>query len=127
MWQLSPLTEHNQLQFLHVACFSPVPPTWTDINQGVFTTWLRVCMLAARIRKWLPKSIATANGHLDQGHKNQQSTKLEPPETNGFPAMGAGQRHNIVFATISDTRTWRGQAYQDLTGQFPTTSSHGMQ
>jgi len=41
--------------------------------------------------------------------------------------MGAGQQQNLVFTTISYTCTWTEKAYQDLTGRFATTSSHGMQ
>jgi len=68
----SSITDH--IQFLHAAAFSPVTSTWIDaINNGHFTTWPG--LTAEAVKRYLPKSLATAQGHLDQARKNQRSTK----------------------------------------------------
>jgi hypothetical protein len=64
----------NAIKFLHAACFSPTTATWTkSIDQGFFQS---VPLLTSHnVRRNLPKSMATVMGHLDQQHKNVQSTK----------------------------------------------------
>jgi hypothetical protein len=53
------------VQLFHLACFSPVIKTWTQaIDAGFFTTWPGLA--SALVRKHLPKSVATAKGHLQQ-------------------------------------------------------------
>ena len=62
------------IRFLHAVCFSPAPSTWIQaIEQNFFTTW--PALTAANVRKHLPKSLATAQGHLDQSRKNANSTR----------------------------------------------------
>jgi hypothetical protein len=59
----------NAIKFLHAACFSPATATWTKaIDLGFFKS---VPLLTSN-NVWhnLPKSIATAMGHLDQQRKN---------------------------------------------------------
>jgi hypothetical protein len=59
-------TKPELLQYLHAACsFSPVTSTWLQaIHNNNFVTWPGVTTPA--VSKNLPKSIATAKGHLDQ-------------------------------------------------------------
>jgi hypothetical protein len=65
----------NAIKFLHAVCFSPTTATWTKaINHGFFCSW--PMLTAKTVRQHLPKSVATAMGHLDQSRKNQRSTKL---------------------------------------------------
>jgi hypothetical protein len=72
-------TMAKQIQFLHAACFSPTPSTWIRaINKGHFELWPG--LTAKAVHKYLPKSMATAQGHLDQVFRNQQSTKLPTPD-----------------------------------------------
>jgi hypothetical protein len=70
----------NALKFLHAACFSPTTATWTKaINHGFFCSW--PMLTAKTVRQHLPKSVATAMGHMDQSRKNQRSTKLRSKQT----------------------------------------------
>ena len=49
--------------YLHCACFSPAPSTWTTaIDAGFFSTWPG--LTSQLVRQNLPKSVATAKGHL---------------------------------------------------------------
>eukprot|EP00957_Ditylum_brightwellii_P191960 14613046-Ditylum_brightwellii.AAC.1 len=62
------------MQFPHAAAGSPVPSTWIDaINNGFFFTWPG--LTAANVRKYLPKSKATSQGHLEQKRQNIAPTK----------------------------------------------------
>ena len=55
----------DQVQFLHAALFSLVPSMLLKaICNGHFTTWPG--LMVTNISKYLPKSMATAKGHLDQ-------------------------------------------------------------
>jgi hypothetical protein len=66
----------NAIKFLHAACFSPTTATWTQaIDRGHFKSW--PVPPSNTIRKLLPKSMATAMGHLDQQRKNYRSTKKQ--------------------------------------------------
>ena len=70
------------IQYLHGCCFSPTPRTFLRaIKNGNFFTWLGLNI--PNITRFLPASIATALGHLDQERENLQSTKLTvPPSIN---------------------------------------------
>ena len=62
------------VSFLHGACFAPVVSTWIKaINNGHFTTWPG--LTSDLVRKYLPPSIHTEKGHLNQERKFLQSTK----------------------------------------------------
>jgi hypothetical protein len=70
----------NAVKFLHAACFSPTTSTWTKaINHGFFRSW--PMLTAKTVRQHLPKSVATAMGHMDQSRKNQRSIKLRSKPT----------------------------------------------
>ena len=56
-------------KFLHGACFSPTISTFLEaIKAGYLRTWPGLTVQL--VNKWLPKSMATAKGHLDQQWKN---------------------------------------------------------
>ena len=60
-------TNSDIVQYLNRPAFSPVMSTWTTtITSGFFTTWL--WLIAALVRKNLPKSLATAKGHILPSH-----------------------------------------------------------
>eukprot|EP00957_Ditylum_brightwellii_P049819 3777019-Ditylum_brightwellii.AAC.1 len=62
------------MQFLHAAAGSPITSTWIDaISKGYYIMWPG--LTADNVRKHLPKSIATSQGHLEQKRKNIASTK----------------------------------------------------
>ena len=70
-------------QYLHASCGSPRATTFIKaINNGNFLTWPG--LNASLIKKQLPKSLATAQGHLNQERKNLQSTKAATPATVRF-------------------------------------------
>jgi hypothetical protein len=68
-------TMRDHILFLHASmCFSPTLETWLlAISRGHFITWPG--LTTANVRRYLPKSEATAKGHLDQQRKNLRSTK----------------------------------------------------
>ena len=71
---------HVQLaQYLHKTCFSPTTTTFTKaIRKNNFLTWPG--LTKALVSKYLPKSIATARGHMTSERKGLQST-TRPPVT----------------------------------------------
>jgi hypothetical protein len=64
----------DTITYLHACCFSPVKYTWLkDIQNGHFATWPYVTV--ENVRKYLPKSDATAKGHMTQIRQNIRSTQ----------------------------------------------------
>ena len=72
-------TKANLASFLHAAAFSPVVSTLVRaISRGHFQSWPG--LTTTLILQHLPKSIATAKGHLRELQQNIQSTKtILPP------------------------------------------------
>jgi hypothetical protein len=57
------------ITYLHACCFIPVQDTWLKaIQNGYFATWPAVTL--EKVRKYLPKSDATAKGHMNQIRQN---------------------------------------------------------
>jgi hypothetical protein len=123
-------TKVQLIDFLHRACFSPPISTWTQaIEKNFFATWPG--LTADAVRKYLPKSLATAKGHLKASPKNLRSTtKVKPvplpltstamttPNSSTEPTV----RTHLVYAKVVEIT---GQIYSDQTGRFPVTSSKG--
>jgi hypothetical protein len=64
----------DTITYLHACCFSPVPDTLLkDIQNGHFGTWPYVTV--EHVRKYLPKSDATAKGHMNHIHQNIRPTQ----------------------------------------------------
>eukprot|EP00957_Ditylum_brightwellii_P111137 8474229-Ditylum_brightwellii.AAC.1 len=77
---LKTTTIGEQMHFHHEAVGSPVPSTWINaINQCFFITWPG--LTATNVRKYLPKSRATSQGHLEQKWQNIASTKSKQNKT----------------------------------------------
>ena len=80
------------------------------------------------IKQYLPKSEATTLGHLDQQHKNIQSTKTQDDDQHTMhtpsPLDQGMCTHALYVATISYNQP-TGKLYTDLTGRFPVQSSRG--
>jgi hypothetical protein len=113
-------TKRDLIIYLHRAAFSPVVSTWTKaIDAGFFTTWPG--LTSDLVRKHLPKSLATAKGHLKQSPKNLRSTKLPalPPTP---PPDEPRTRTNLVFLNVTEIT---GKVSTDQTGRFPHVSSRG--
>ena len=75
-------------QYLHAAAGYPFLSTFIqEIKKGNFPSWPGIESIL--LKKYLPKSIATAKGHLDQERKNLQSTrpqiKLDDSDSDHFP------------------------------------------
>ena len=68
------------------------------------------------VSKYLPKSPATAMGHMDQTCKHVLSTKTDQPISHNYDQQEPNNHptHN-VFATIEET----GKVYTNQTGRFP--------
>jgi hypothetical protein len=71
-------TKTQLVQYLYACCGSPVVTTWKKaIRNGNFITWPGIDELSIDLH--LPKSIASAKGHLNQERKNLQSTRVPLP------------------------------------------------
>jgi hypothetical protein len=64
----------DTITYLHACCFSPVQDTWFKaIQNGNFATWPSITV--ENVRKYVPKSDATAKGHMNQIRQNIRSTQ----------------------------------------------------
>jgi hypothetical protein len=114
-------TKADLVTFLHATCSSPATSTFLQvIKAGYFTTWPG--LTPELVSKYLPKSVASIKGHLDQQHKNVRSTKPKPSSEPSFERLD--RRTNTVFAHIFEPT---GQIYTDLPGGFPIKSNRGSQ
>jgi hypothetical protein len=92
----------------------------------------------AALQKYLPHTVATAKGHLDQSRKNKHSaktTKLSPflqiaaapgdgALTDAFPtAEPPGLATQAIYVDLWDAA--RGKIFSDLMGRLPVPSSRG--
>jgi hypothetical protein len=120
-YQTSTLPE--LIQFLHATCFSPAQSTFiAAIQAGYLLTWPG--LTAALVAKYLPKSLATAKGHLDQQRKNIRSTHI--PEENDIEIFSHDpESTHLCFASVIDAHQDTGKMYSDITGRFPVQSSRG--
>jgi hypothetical protein len=105
---------------LHACYFSPVQDTWLKaIQNGRFATWPSVTV--ENVRNYLPKSDATAKGHMNQIRQNIRSTQPAVVEPTPESDMVQEDKCNFIYSAIMETN----QIYTDLTGRFPTTSLSG--
>jgi hypothetical protein len=108
------------VQYLHQAAGSPVPSTWIKaIDAGFFTTWPG--LTSKLVKKHLPKSLATAKGHLRQERQGLRSTQPKPV-TLAIPDPDPDTRTHLVFMQPIEIT---GKIYSNQTGRFPLTSSQG--
>ena len=121
-------SKKDLINFLHRAAFSPSVSTWTKaIDNNFFSTWPG--LTADAVRKFLPKSLNTAKGHLKATRKNQRSTKVSPVTpplmtTPSSPSQEPAVRTNFVYTKVVEVT---GKIFTDQTGRFPVTSSKGNQ
>lgn len=136
-------TKRELITFLHAAAFSPTVTTWcAAIDKGFFCTWPG--LTSAMVRKHLPKSMATAKGHLKEERQGLRSTKnlTQHPHTSSYephsdnhPANTDTTTEDSVEMTADNTARTNcfyvaklyldGKVASDLTGRFPTTSFDG--
>jgi hypothetical protein len=120
-------TKTELIQYLHACCFSPSSSTFIKaVRNGNFITWPGLD--TKLIHKYLPDSIATAKGHLDQEQQNLQSTK-EPTiptldedffPTSPEPTTTTNECCAVLFPFVP-----KHVGYTDLTGRFPHVSARG--
>jgi hypothetical protein len=114
-------------QYLYGCCGSPVMSTWQRaIRNGNFVTWPSIDSWS--IGKNLPKTIASAKGHLVQQRKNLQSTKkpLQTLDDNDFfPLPDSPNEKTYSACTTIEPFEAKHKAYHDLTGRFPHRPSRG--
>jgi hypothetical protein len=125
-------TKAKLAQYLHAACFSPLPSTFVQaIKKGHFITWPG--LTAELITKHLPPSIATEKGHIKQEFKNIRSTQTpathqdnaETERDDNTNIDVPGQRTNECYVTIATKE--QGTTYSDLAGRYPIKSARGNQ
>ena len=129
------ISDHNTklelAAFNHGTLFSPRPSTLLRaIKLNYLVTFPG--LTESLIRKHLPKSLATSQGHLKAQQKNIQSTKTvldEPiPLSTSLDIAPAQEPSNPkthnVFLTLVDNKVF-ARSYSDQTGQFPVQSGRG--
>ena len=127
------------IQYLHGCCFSPTPRNFLRaIKNGSFLAWPGLNIV--NITCFLPASIATELGHIDQERANLQSNKSTVPTMKLPPSINTTTiSEDEDFApAISSTKTFDDcgniipfvatrTGYHELTGTFPHKSSRGNQ
>ena len=104
--------------FLHLACWSTCTSTMiTAIKNNFLSTWPG--LTEQFVLKLLPKSEATAKGHIRQSFKGKQSTC--PKESSETPSQNPARTHSF-FLQATDLA---GNFYTDQTGRSPVISSRG--
>jgi hypothetical protein len=121
------LSKTQLVQYLHGCCGSPVLSTWKKaIKNGNFITWPGIDALSLSS---LPKSLASAKGHLDQERKNLQSTRISldivTAEDDFFPLPDTPNIKSFSACAQIVPFVAKHTAYHDLTGRFPHRSSRG--
>ena len=115
-------TASDRIAFLHAAAGYPVLSTWIQaIEKGFYATWPGLTVQA--VRRYLPKSIITTMGHLDQQRKNKQSTKEKvvnddmSPTPTPPPPIGTSRTQQVYAECLPIT----GKKIQGLTGTLRCT------
>ena len=102
--------------FLHLACWRPCTSTMkTEIKNNFLSTWPG--LTEELVLKFLPKSEATAKGHIRKSFKLKQST--HPKEPNETPSKNPTRTQSFFLQATDLSRKF----YTDQTGRFPVTSS----
>jgi hypothetical protein len=112
----------DMMTFYHRSLFRPAQSTLINAiaNNNLSTM---DGLTIANVKKYPPRSISTALGHLDQKRKNIQSTKPKMSNATTTTDTDEGQTTNQVFATVTDIGM--GKIYTDQTGKFLVLSSRG--
>ena len=99
-------TKTDLVKYLHSACFSPCVQTWCDaIDLGYFSTFPG--LTTTLVQKHLPKSIATAKGHLKKQRQHIRSTRPMTTERHimtaeDYPPGPNAQTNLVTFKTVTD-------------------------
>ena len=80
--------------FLHLTCWIPCTSTMTNaIKNNFLSTWPG--LTKELVLKFLPKSEATAKGHIRQSFKGKQSTRPRGPS--GTPSQNPTRTHSVFL------------------------------
>jgi hypothetical protein len=115
--------------YSHATLFSPAIST---LEQALKRGYIRnfPSLTTKKLQRHLPRSIATAKGHLDQVQQNLHLTRVKPtdlpPTTtdDAFPLQEMPTSQCYVMAAPMPTAP-TGKYYTNQTGPFPCTSSSG--
>jgi hypothetical protein len=73
------INQKDLINYLHVACFSPVKSTWISaIKNGNFTSWPG--LTEQDVEKHLSKFTSTTKGHLNQQKAECKDHKIQGPK-----------------------------------------------
>ena len=116
------------IQYIHQCLFSPTVDTFCKaIDNDQLICYPQIT--SAHVHKYLPKSTATAKGHLQQGRKHTRSTtKMRQTETRAIehdfcPTIDVDVEFELfIRATITEQND--GTIYTDQTRTFPVASYH---
>ena len=138
-------TKRDLVRYFHACSFSPSKSTFLKaIKKGHFITWPG--LTTDLVNKFLPPSVFTAKGHLNQEMKHLQSTKksykdilLSPQSTSTLSSSNHIDDDDFhpssdplspktlnCFSIIVDINN-ANTGFIDLTGRFPYRSSRGYQ
>jgi hypothetical protein len=128
-------TTADMVAFAHATLFSPALSTLEKaLNKGYLTNFPG--LTPTNLKRYPPQSLPMSKGHMDQGRKNQQSTKQQQPvaiqpdaddpeilgrQSDQSPE-GIETRTHQCFATVMETTN---QIHSDQTGRFIVPSSTG--
>jgi hypothetical protein len=108
-------------------CFSPTLETWLlAISRGHFITWPG--LTTANVRRYLPKSEATAKDTSTNNAKTCAQQKPSPFKRGGsrLPPNAGNRANKLCLRSCSRLRNGKHLIHSDLTGRFPIQSSRGM-
>ena len=122
----------ERVRWYHAAMGSPTYSTFLAAQElGILPFPL---LTSNMIRQNKPKSLASAQGHLDQQRQpprkdrrkpKQESTLKNDEELNDtFPNVKSAPNFNVLM-TIFPAASCTNRAHADLTGRFPHVSMHG--
>ena len=123
-------TATDLVDFHHRSLGSPSISTLTQAIQNGFLSSFPG-LTTELVRRHLPKSTATAKGHLHQTRQGIQSTHASSahdvptvPNTTTLSLPEGPERTNVILAAIEAVPD-QGKTYGDLTGRYPVQSATG--
>ena len=115
------------IHFAHASLGSPSLSTLLNaVRLGYLHYWPRLTVQL--LRTFLPHTVATAQGHLNQKRQGLDSTTRSPPTSPSVTSPDLDD-HSVVEANSAYVQMLRlpSSASADLTGRFPVTSTTGSQ
>ena len=144
---LTTSTTSELMQFLHGSLYSPSQSTLIkSIDANFLSTFPG--LTTPRVRRFLPKSVHTDLGHLDQLRQGTRSTQPKPPKQQqgsnqsstqpteslivaddehdfeATPRLPGGKRTHQCYFNVVPIET--GKTFSDQTGAYPVISTRGM-